>query len=561
MADTTKTENKVTAVDDKSSVTLKDQVPSDFKPVFQEIVDKSENLDRRIDKGIVNNKTGSSVAIRDDGQINLSASLTGQYKVSPNGKAEEISLESMTKTNRKSFLVDDFVINNHKMNPQLWEMTDYRQLFGDSKFAAGGLTLFGTVLVKAWEPNLKRYVLIRRLARMPAFGREMNTAKINDALNIKDSTVVQNTYDSAASESTVKDSTTAESGSKAVSAAVSANSSAGSGTTTDKKNTTTSAETEKSSTEGKTADAATTTTGSTADTANKDKIETAAGDVLAKVKTMTPTTGKIDASTIDDLTKMGAALTGLTKSYASINTNKVTDEISEISKLLSKDISIGTAAVNTQLIQTKKELIAQALKEAGTGDLDKQRQTAQMVLTAADKVFDDNKLSLLKAASQIQSKSEAYIKSQVSTTVKNSVTKDLNSNALYKDLYANVKSIVGGNSSLNSLLNGSKDTVLKDVMSNAEIKNIVSTVQETIKKETEKVMKASIVENVLKEIEKEKAAIKEVEAKIAAFEQQEIAKIAAAAQMEVNSFVSSTLSAAASSLTKGISDTISNFKF
>ena len=44
--------------------------------------------------------------------------------------------------------------------------------------------MFCTVLVKAWEPTLKKWVLIRRLARMPIFSPKLNLADSPEELDI-----------------------------------------------------------------------------------------------------------------------------------------------------------------------------------------------------------------------------------------------------------------------------------------------------------------------------------------------------------------------------------------
>jgi hypothetical protein len=150
------------------------------------------HADRTKDKGIVNEKTGSSMLIRENGDVSLASNTTAQYKLGhDNGSATEISHQSTTITNRKTLTTDEVVINNHKLNPRIYEWTDMKVL--NDTYAIGNFTMFGTVLVKAWEPNLGRYVLIRRLVRMPMFSPNLNLpdapnkmsvdSDINDALN------------------------------------------------------------------------------------------------------------------------------------------------------------------------------------------------------------------------------------------------------------------------------------------------------------------------------------------------------------------------------------------
>lgn len=50
----------------------------------------------------------------------------------------------------------------------------------------GNFCLFGSVLTLAWEMNLKRYVLIRRPARIPMFSPMLNVPEINTGLGVTD---------------------------------------------------------------------------------------------------------------------------------------------------------------------------------------------------------------------------------------------------------------------------------------------------------------------------------------------------------------------------------------
>ena len=170
------------------NITLEPDEPKNFSTKLSTLQDKAMNISRMNEQGIINEKTGAAVVVRDDGQINMSSSKHAQYKLSPGGRASEVSMESITMTNRKKFVVDDFVINEHKLNPQLWEYRDFRtaKLLTNQDAVVGGLCMMGSVLVKAWEPHLNRYVLIRRPWMGPVFGTTLNVAEINPALEIND---------------------------------------------------------------------------------------------------------------------------------------------------------------------------------------------------------------------------------------------------------------------------------------------------------------------------------------------------------------------------------------
>ena len=169
-------------------VSIEPEEPKELTPTLNDMKSKSKNLSRMSEQGIVNEQTGAAVVVRTDGQINLAASKYSSYKLSPKGKVTEQSMESEKITNRMRLLTDEIIINEHKMNPQLWELTDFREspLLSNKHALIGGFTLDGHVLVKAWEPQLKRYMLIRRPWRGPMFGPILNVPEINTAIRVDD---------------------------------------------------------------------------------------------------------------------------------------------------------------------------------------------------------------------------------------------------------------------------------------------------------------------------------------------------------------------------------------
>lgn len=169
-------------------VNLEADPPKEFSTKLSDLENKAKNLNRMTEKGLINESIGSSAIVRDNGQINLTASTSSQYKLNPNGQSIEQTLESNTISVRKNFSVNELIINNHKLNPDLYELTDFktRDILPGQDVIIGNLCVCGSVLVKAWEPNLKRYVLIRRPVRMPMFSNKLNTPSINSGLNIND---------------------------------------------------------------------------------------------------------------------------------------------------------------------------------------------------------------------------------------------------------------------------------------------------------------------------------------------------------------------------------------
>lgn len=182
-------ENTVKSVmEENIDVTLEADPPKGFTTHLADLQAKTQNLSRMKEKGLINEKTGAALAIREEGQINLTSSLYSQYKLNPNGSSIEQTMESNTVAVRKNFNVDEFIINNHKLNPSLYELTDFKRmkLPLNQEAIVGNFCVCGSILVKAWEPNLKRYMLIRRPVRMPMFFNQLNVPEINAGLGISD---------------------------------------------------------------------------------------------------------------------------------------------------------------------------------------------------------------------------------------------------------------------------------------------------------------------------------------------------------------------------------------
>lgn len=157
-----------------------------YPNLLNEIKDKTAYCDYSKDKGIVNNKSGSSILVRENGDTVIASSLISQVKSTSDGHAIEQTIESITEAVRRRLNVDEIIINDHKLNPALYELTDMKTMYGDKNQAIGDLTLCTTVLVKAWEPTLKKWVLIRRPARTYAFSPILNLASTPEELSIND---------------------------------------------------------------------------------------------------------------------------------------------------------------------------------------------------------------------------------------------------------------------------------------------------------------------------------------------------------------------------------------
>ena len=169
-------------------VTLEADEPQGFNTKLDEIKDKSKYIGRTTEKGFVNEEYGSSMALRENGQISLAAGKQAQMKMNPSGTVDILGLEIVNTSNRIKYYTDELVINDHKLNPNLWELTGFKSVpLQDNQFATvGNFTMAGYVLVRAWDRQLGRYMMIRRPARIAPFGPGLNVADIHPALKIDD---------------------------------------------------------------------------------------------------------------------------------------------------------------------------------------------------------------------------------------------------------------------------------------------------------------------------------------------------------------------------------------
>lgn len=170
--------------ENNKQVTVKQEYGDKFKPLLQRIKDRVKNLTRGKEKGIVHTKTKASIVMRDSGDINTVASKFAQSKLSPGGASTDVSTQSVTVTNTKKITADEVIINNHKFNNMLYEYTDLKMVSNNEHKLVTGLALETTVLTKSWEPDLGKYVMIRRPARFAMFSPELNLADVPENLSI-----------------------------------------------------------------------------------------------------------------------------------------------------------------------------------------------------------------------------------------------------------------------------------------------------------------------------------------------------------------------------------------
>lgn len=150
--------------------------------LFDVVQKKSNKIDPAKDISLYNKNSKLSVTYKADGSSSISNGFYAQYKNdSESGVATEISLQSNTITVQKDIVAKDISINCHKFNSQMYELTNMKQVMDTS---IGNLTIMGTVLVKTYEPTLKKWVLMRRQVRMPMFSNLLDSAVVDDRLDL-----------------------------------------------------------------------------------------------------------------------------------------------------------------------------------------------------------------------------------------------------------------------------------------------------------------------------------------------------------------------------------------
>ena len=150
--------------------------------LFNETTVNTKRASNQSDDYTINKNSGANITARSDGSTAMVSGIYAQYKADKNsGVATEISMQSNTITVQKDIVASDLVINRHKLNSQLYEFTNFKNNHGT---VMGNMMMDATILVKAWEPTLQQYVLIRRPARFPVFGNLLDAYVVDERLDI-----------------------------------------------------------------------------------------------------------------------------------------------------------------------------------------------------------------------------------------------------------------------------------------------------------------------------------------------------------------------------------------
>lgn len=174
---------------EKFALKINEQEP-DLKAGITNLKRKAEFGSRNEDTVSVNPISQASMRLFDK-NVNMAASQETMSKMNDKQSIQQ-SFEEKHTTNRFSLDTYDIMVNGHKLNPNLWEYSDFKEftdMYG-GVHQVGAFAMFGTVLIPCWDSQLHRYVLVRRLARMPMFSPKMNVPEILKTLGIDDPTEV-----------------------------------------------------------------------------------------------------------------------------------------------------------------------------------------------------------------------------------------------------------------------------------------------------------------------------------------------------------------------------------
>jgi hypothetical protein len=149
--------------------------------LFNESV-KTKNAVKGEDKGFINSLSGTTIASKNTGTTVMNSGIYAQYKCDKDsGVCNEISLQSIANTVQRELTTCDLIINRHKFNTQFLEFTNMKE---NMYTVMGNLGIHTSILVKAWEPTLEEFVLIRRPARFNLFGNLLDAYVVDERLEL-----------------------------------------------------------------------------------------------------------------------------------------------------------------------------------------------------------------------------------------------------------------------------------------------------------------------------------------------------------------------------------------
>lgn len=165
----------------------------DFKSVldgnkFMKVVENARYIADGIEEGLRNLTADTAILLKKYGSINAVAGEQSSSKINAEGHNVDVGYWKKNTFNTYEIETDQVIVNKHKLNPYLYELTDFKKIETPVSGIVGNFCLDGTVLVKAWDTTLKKYVLIRRRLRTPMFFPQLNVPEIPSPLSVIDKT-------------------------------------------------------------------------------------------------------------------------------------------------------------------------------------------------------------------------------------------------------------------------------------------------------------------------------------------------------------------------------------
>lgn len=151
--------------------------------LYNQTSSKYNKADIADDRGFVNPETDSSVVAKSDGNNVIAAGDYAQFSMDKQtGTILSHAISEISTAVTKDIFVTDLNINKHKLNNQLIDLSDYRDINGT---VMGGITMNGTILVKTWEHTLQKWVLMRRPISTPVFSQRLNLATTPEQMEVE----------------------------------------------------------------------------------------------------------------------------------------------------------------------------------------------------------------------------------------------------------------------------------------------------------------------------------------------------------------------------------------
>ena len=184
-------DNKILAEETSEKVSISEL---DFKSVidgnkFMKAVESASYIAKEAaEEGLRNMVSEASILLKKYGNINIVAGECSNSKVTADGHNTDTGYWKKNVYNTYEIETDQVIINKHKLNPYLYELTDFKKIENPVSGIVGNFYLDGTVLVKAWDLTLKKYVLIRRRLRTPMFFSRLDVPSIPSPFGVVDKT-------------------------------------------------------------------------------------------------------------------------------------------------------------------------------------------------------------------------------------------------------------------------------------------------------------------------------------------------------------------------------------